>query len=368
MKILFISNMFPSTSNPSYGIFVKNIYDLLQPHHDIKLIVLKKHENKLVKTVAYLIFYIRVVVTGIIHNYDCIYAHYISHCRWPVKVIKFIRKNIIVVGNVHGEDVFSDYKEYEKNKERANEFMKKADYIIAPSQYFKEQINTIYGFPLDKIWVSPSGGINTELFCPDDQPKCREYLGLEQSAFYIGYVSRIEKGKGWDTFLKAFYKIRQNKELTDIKAIIVGKGSEEVKLYTLIKEMGIGQYIKLYPLVSQQELHYLYNSFSLFCFPTKITTESLGLVGLEAMACKIPCVIANVGGPMSYVKDGQNALIFDKNYEEDLENKILKIHNMDPAERQTMIDAAYETAKNYSVEKVKKQLLTFFAMLEGVNT
>lgn len=367
MKILLISNMYPSTRNPTYGIFIKNIYNLLKEHHDIKLVVLKKHKNKLVKSAAYLIFYIKAVMTGIIHNYDCIYAHYISHCVWPVWVIKLFRRNIIVVGNVHGEDVFSDFIEFQENRKNAYKFMEKADYLIAPSQYFKERISKSYGFSLDKIFVSPSGGINTKVFYPDNQSKCREYLGLEQSAYYMGYVSRIEKGKGWDTFLKTFYNIKQKGVIKDVKAIIVGSGSEEECLTEMVKSLNIGQYIKFYPLVSQQELHYLYNSFSVFCFPTRISAESLGLVGLEAMACGLPCVISNAGGPMSYVEEGKNALLFDKNSEEDLEKKIVQFYEMDFTEKQVLIYGAYETAKKYSIEIIQKQLLNFFEIVARIN-
>lgn len=367
MKILFISNMYPSKKNPSYGIFIKNTYDMLKEYHDIKLVVLKKHKIKPVKAAAYIFFYTKAIIAGICGSYDCIYVHYISHCELPVRIIKYFRRNIVVVGNVHGEDVFSDYEEFQGNMIKAKMFMKNANYIVAPSQYFKEKINQVYGFRQEDIYVSPSGGINTDVFYPDSQSRCREYLGLEQSAYYIGYVSRIEKGKGWDTFITVFNNIVHNEVIKNVKAIIVGNGTEETNLKEMIQKMDLEQYIKLYPLVTQQELHYLYNSFSLFCFPTRRIAESLGLVGLEAMACKIPCVIADTGGPMSYVKNGENALLFDRNCAEDLEKKILQFHDMELTARQAITDAAYETAQMYSAEKVKEQISGIFKMVGNCN-
>lgn len=220
MNILFISNMYPSAKHPSYGIFVKNTYDILKQFHSIKLITMKKYKSNLVKTIAYIIFYLRTIMFGIRGGYDCIYAHYISHCELPVRIIKHFHKNMVIVGNVHGEDVFSDYDEFKANRIKAKKFMNIADCIIVPSQYFKEKINKVYGFSLEKIYVSPSGGVNTKVFYPADPLKCKEYLGLEQSSYYIGYVSRIEKGKGWDTFLRAFYNILQRQAIKNAKAII----------------------------------------------------------------------------------------------------------------------------------------------------
>lgn len=367
MRILFISNMYPSTRNPSYGIFVKNSYDIIKEHYDVKLVAIKKYQGILAKVAAYIVFYLKTVISGIGGRYDCIYAHYISHCELPVRIIKSFHRDIVIVGNVHGEDVFSDFGKYKKNMIRAKRFMDIADYIIAPSQYFKEKINKVYGFCLEKIYVSPSGGVNTKIFFPDDQIKCREYLGFDPGAYYIGYVSRIEKGKGWDTFLRAFYNILGSGVIKNVKAVIVGDGSEEAELKELVRSMGIENYVKFYPLVSQQELHYLYNSFSLFCFPTRRQAESLGLVGLEAMACGLPCVIANAGGPMSYAHDGQNALVFNKNSVKDLEKRIMEYYNMNSDKLQMIKDAAYKTAQMYSYFNVKKQIINFFEKVEKGN-
>lgn len=364
MKILLITNMYPSVRNPSYGIFIKNTYELLEKSHTVKLVALKKHRVSLFKAVAYILFYIRAVIVGSSGSYDCIYAHYISHCELPVRIIKYFRRNIVIIGNVHGEDVFSDFEEFQGNRKKAEKFLGIADYIIAPSQFFKEEISRVYGFDQKKIFVSPSGGINIDIFYPDSQTKCREYLGLEVSAYYIGYVSRIEKGKGWDTFLKAFYNLLHNGRIKNAKAVIVGSGSEETKLKQMIWELGLDQYIRLYPMVTQQELHYLYNAFSLFCFPTRRVAESLGLVGLEAMACKIPCIIANMGGPMSYAKDGKNALLFDRDSSEDLGKKILQFYDMELVKLQEVLDAAWETAQKYASEKVEGQLLEIFKKIE----
>ena len=122
--------MYPSVQNPSYGIFVQNTYNLLKKYHDVKLVALKKHNISLFKAAAYISFYMKAIIAGISGSYSCIYAHYISHCELPARIIRFFRKNIVVVGNVHGEDVFSDFEEFQGNMRKAEKFLKIADYII----------------------------------------------------------------------------------------------------------------------------------------------------------------------------------------------------------------------------------------------
>lgn len=43
----------------------------------------------------------------------------------------------------------------------------------------------------------------------------------------------------------------------------------------------------------------------LFVFPTQLE-ESLGLVGLEAMACGVPVIGSCIGGLTDYIEEGTN--------------------------------------------------------------
>ena len=59
-KILVVSNMYPNNKYPSYGVFVKNFCDQLTElniHYDIS--ALTKTQNKALKIIKYIYFYIR---------------------------------------------------------------------------------------------------------------------------------------------------------------------------------------------------------------------------------------------------------------------------------------------------------------------
>ena len=357
-KILFLSNMYPSEENPSYGIFVKKTYEWLAETHDVTLVKISKKYNILQKIQSYIDFYMKAILLGIFRQYDCIYAHFISHCSFPVNVIKMFKKDIIIIGNIHGEDVFSSYKKYKKNRRRAETFLENSNFIVAPSEYFKNRLSKEYNYEKNKIYVSPSGGINTEIFKENSCMKCREEIGLETDKKYIGYVSRIEEGKGWDIFLTAFKNIMHIDE--NLRAIIVGEGSQFGELENKAKELRIFDKIVFFPLLSHEKLASVYASMDIFCFASRIKAESLGLVGLEAMACGIPSIITNCEGPLSYAENEYNCLTFNPEDANELSRKMEQMLKMDWHQIENIKVNARNTVNEYDSVHVKEEFMKFF--------
>ena len=78
-------------------------------------------------------------------------------------------------------------------------------------------------------------------------------------------------------------------------------------------------------MVSQDELLDIYNSLEVFIFPTYRKSESLGLVGLEAMACERFLIASKNYGPTDYIIDNKNGFMFKPKNEIDLKNKIIHV-------------------------------------------
>lgn len=360
MRILLITNLYPSKANPSYGIFVKNICKLLESEHELRVVAVNKTNNKLIKIIYYFLFYTKAVLQGLFGKYDCIYAHYISHCALPVRVIKMFKKNIRVIGNVHGEDIYSKYNEFKKNEKKAALFLRLADCIIVPSDYFQEILVLKYGYSEEKIFVSPSGGVSTKIFFRKDLYKCRNRFNLSSDAVYVGYVSRIEKGKGWDDYLRCMHKLIIQDKNCNIRGLIVGNGTEKEKMLEYVKTLNLEHYIDYFSSRTQEELCDIYNSMNIFCFPTKIETESLGLVGLEAMACGCLCVISNCKGPSSYAVNNDNCVVFEHSSYVDLYEKCNILLNMDEDKKENMRIRAISTAAQFSSQQIEKNLNELF--------
>lgn len=143
----------------------------------------------------------------------------------------------------------------------------------------KKRLINEYNYDDKKKFVSPSGGVDINLFSEKNKQEARKLLNLDQNDFYIGFVSRLEQGKGFEYLIKSFSKLNNE----SIKLIIVGSGSQEAKYKKMTEALGLNSKVIFIPLLEHSKLTYLYNSLDIFCFSSE--AKSLGLVGLEAISC-----------------------------------------------------------------------------------
>ena len=113
-------------------------------------------------------------------------------------------------------------------------------------------------------------------------------------------------------------------------------------------------------MVSQEELINIYNSLDIFVFPTYRRSESLGLVGLEAMACEVLVIASKNYGPTDYVVDNKNCKFFNPKDYKDLADKILEMKKLNNEEKNKMRKKARETAIKYDSKNTKELILNVF--------
>ena len=358
-RILLVSNMYPSKKNKHYGSFVKNVYNLLKDNNFIiNKITMNKHSNKIIKLLAYLKLHLKTIIYGTLGCYDYIYVHFISHSSLGAVIVKKLKPNIKLVLNAHGNDVVADYDFEEKNILRSKKYLKEADLVIVPSKYYKKVMINNYDIDEDLIKIYPSGGVNTKLFIPKDKIEAKKGANLDPDMNYIGYISRIEKNKGYDTFIEAINELNNKKLVSNTKFIIVGKGDEEPILNELIEKYKLNDLIIKKDMVLQKELVDIYNSLDLFIFPTYRKSESLGLVGLEAMSCKIPVLAAENYGPTDYIVNNKNGFFFKPQDSKTLSKKIISI--LKRKDLNTILDNARLKAIEYDVENTKNEIISIF--------
>ena len=182
-------------------------------------------------------------------------------------------------------------------------------------------------------------------------------MHLDPNKKCIGYIGRYEKRKGWEVFLKAI-SLLENVEQYQI--VMVGVGEDEEKANALIQEYHLENVIKKYPMQTQKELALFYSAIDIFCFPTYRKSDSLGLVGLEAMACGCIVIASNMAGPTSYIKDQENGFFFKPRDGKDLNQKIEDILSMNEHQIKQIKDHAYQTAKAYDVNDISQNLVDIF--------
>ncbi len=348
MNLFLISNMYPSLQYPEYGVFVKNFKEKIIKNGGVfvcESVIRGKSLGFYRKLRAYIKYYISIFKNYRKEKFDIIYIHYLSH-NAPIMVLLlliFYKKSSIVV-NVHGSDVVKQNKNIFKIFN--NYLLKRVDSIVVPSAYFKDVV--VQNFPFfnkDKIIIYPSGGIDLNVFYNQGKNRKKE--------FTIGFVSRINKGKGWSDFIEAL-AILKAKEIK-FNGVIVGSGKDEDLMKELIIEHNLSKEISHIDAVDQNKLGEIYNSFDLFVFSTKML-ESLGLVGLEALACGVPVIAPDIAGPKTYLENNVNGFLYKPNEVMGIVECILRYLFFSDLEKDYMVRKAIATANEYESEFVSRKL------------
>lgn len=361
MKILLVSNMYPDSQNPNFGVFVKNtVIQLEANQHEVHKAVMTKQKSFKNKLTGYLSHYINVVKKGLCRKDDVIYAHYASLNALPLLMIKAVNKNKKIYINVHGSDVTPQNKVQSAFQPLVSRLLQTSDKIICPSAYYKLLIAGKYNLPEEKINVFPSGGINSDVFFPEaDKERLFQTYQLSSKDKYIAYVGRIEYNKGWDTFLDTLYLLRQENFLQNKKVIVVGNGKQFEEYQNKVKASGLQDYIIQFDFLSQKELKDIFNIADVFCFPTKLY-ESLGLVGIEAMACGTPVIGSRRGGVLDFMEDAYNGFLFEPGNAIELKMRLEQFFFLPEAERKAYSRNSIATAARYDQHSCREKLKEIF--------
>ncbi len=363
MRILIVSNMYPSKKCPYYGIFVKKFVDQLS-YIDINysLSVMKCAKNRILKFFGYAFFYLKTLLKIIFCHYDLIYIHYASHSSLPVLWANRIKK-LKIFTNVHGSDVVPDNIKQEKYQKYTKQILSKSERIIVPSEYFKNYVAEKYNLIKEKIFIYPSAGIDKNIFnqfTQIDVDNLELKYGLDKNKKTFSFVGRLIEGKGWDVFLRAVDIL--NKQNVSANYIIVGSGPDNEKFELLANKLNIAENFIRFPLMTQNQLAEIYNISDAFIFPTCREGESLGLVAIEAMACGTPVICSDYAAPKFYVINNYNGYKFEKGNVEQLAEKMMEIVSLSKEDYQSLVDGAVQTSLNYESEKlyqILQNILTY---------
>lgn len=345
MKILVISNMYPSRKNPSYGVFVKSFCESLDDLKiDYSCAIMHKANGRIEKIVRYVLFYITSFFKILFLKYDIIYVHYASYSGLSVLLAHRL-KSFRVYTNLHGSDVVPENDRQKKMIKYTKKIISISDKLIVPSDYFRDYVSNKFDVGKEKIYISHSGGVDRAIFHVRDEKNSNE-------RFRIGFAGRISFGKGWKTLLEAVNRLN----VPDYEVLIVGNGPDEEEMMNYIIEHGLDSKIRKYDLLPRCDLANIYQQLDLFIFPTEREGESLGLVAIEAMACGIPVIASDFAAPAYFVKNYYNGFKFEKGNSHQLANFIEKFYYLSAEEKLRLRDGAIATACQYEKNNVTENL------------
>jgi glycosyltransferase involved in cell wall biosynthesis len=335
MKVLVVSNMYPSEDKPYWGTFVKECVDgYLREAVDTEIVVIKKSG-----IIGYIKFYCCIFLKIILTHYDVVHVHYVTHSVLPVLLAR-IFKEFKVLLNFHGSDAFPEVHERPVRRKLkniiSNVAIKFSDLVIVPSNYFKEKMNSIY--ELKDVFVSPSGGVDEQLF--------RFSAEGGKKVLFAGRMLH-EKGP-----VIAANSVKSCWQYLDA-AIFIGDGPEKQNVIDMLSSLPV-TYLDLLPhaeLAKNMALH------DIFLFPSTRDGESLGLVVIEAIFSGMIPLVMNNGAMKDIIPDQYHELLI-ANCEDEYINKLEILLTLSSEERAKISLGVYnQCISSYSAKNVSAALV-----------
>jgi glycosyltransferase involved in cell wall biosynthesis len=202
--------------------------------------------------------------------------------------------------------------------------MKRADALIAVSQYTKKELTEFYSTSEEKIHVIYNG-VDVEKFKPPIRSKAdlRRELGLATDRRMILFVGRLYSRKGLPTLLQAARTVA--KDFQKAQFVVSGGGfkQNEEKLRKLARQHGIEDKVSFVGYFPDEKLPDLYAAADIFVLPAMY--ENFPFAILEAQSTGLPVVSTRVGGIPELIIDNHTGLLVDPGDHEQLADAIMKL-------------------------------------------
>ncbi|MCO4794443.1 MAG: glycosyltransferase family 4 protein [Bacteriovoracaceae bacterium] len=229
----------------------------------------------------------------------------------------------------------------------------KADKIIAICNQTKKDLINFLDVEEEKIQVlyqsvDPSF---YNLWEAKRLQKLKEKYKLEKP--FILHVGALEERKNALSLISAYAFLDENK---DYDLVLVGNGkSYKDKVERRIKELGMGDRIRIISKVSFEDLPGFYQSASVFVWPSYF--EGFGLPIVESLFSHCPVITSK--GSVFPESGGEGTIYIDPDSPEEIRDAISSVLSSETL-RQEMIEKGIKHSEQFKIETTSKNLMEFY--------
>lgn len=233
----------------------------------------------------------------------------------------FPQKHLIIMA--HGIEIWENLSNLKKV------VLKKADRIIAVSQFTKAKVVQNQHISLSKVVVC-NNGLDPFIEVPTDfeNPQAlseRYNIGVDDSVlFTLSRLSSTEQYKGYDVVLEALsdvVKVRPN-----LKYLIGGKGDDKEveRVKNLIKKYHLENHVQLLGFIKEEELAQHFMLADTYIMPSQ--NEGFGIVFIEAAFYGLNVIAGNIDGSRDALLNGQLGFLVNPNESKEISQAILNLN------------------------------------------
>lgn len=232
----------------------------------------------------------------------------------------------------------------------------RSDRVIACSHFMREQIADIFSVEEGQISVIPNGIDPEDLPVEDPTELARlrsQFAEPEENLVLL--IGRLVYEKGFQLALEAMPQVIE--ALPNTRFLVAGSGTHEAELHKLAKELGLMDHGTFLGWIGDDVLHSLYQISDLTVVPS--IYEPFGLVALEAMASKCPCIAADTGGLREVVPIEGAGLRFRASDPEHLAEAAIQVLG-DPELSQRMVEEGLAHIRHFDWDEIAQQTLDLY--------
>ena len=236
-------------------------------------------------------------------------------------------------------------------------YANKCDVVISPTQSIKEML--IDWGMMSKIEVIPTG-IKIEQFSAGNGNKIRDKFSIADDEILFLTVSRLTKEKSVDFLIKVFARLKKINPNRKIKFMIVGDGSDKMRLEKIAENIGVKSSIVFTGAVPHSDIADYFKAGDIFMYSS--FSETQGIMIVEAMASGIPVVAVKAPGAMDIIASGADGIL-SPNVEEAFAQRAQSLVD-DENLRKKIMKNAIKKAEEYSIDKCAEKMIKVYEEIE----
>jgi N-acetyl-alpha-D-glucosaminyl L-malate synthase BshA len=290
----------------------------------------------------------------VVENYDLDVLH--VHYAMPFAASAYLARQLLlprqlgVVTTLHGTDI--TVVGIEPAFFRVTQFsIQSSDRVTAVSRFLKDRAEASFGItrPIEVIYnfVDPS------VFTP------RRKAGLRLAppeTKVLMHASNFRPVKNIPAVIQVFGEVRRRLRS---KLVMIGDGPEKANAEHLARELGVERDVLF--LGNQDCMEELLPLADVFLLPS--SSESFGLVALEAMSAEVPVVASNAGGLPEVVEHGTTGFLHDPGHIAGFVSSVLRLLQNEPLRRAMGRRARREARTRFDVDEMVSRYVAVYDSL-----
>lgn len=251
-------------------------------------------------------------------NSDLIHAHWSLTGLAGVLAGKLLNKPVVLM--MHGAEVY-----VLKGNPLIKFVLEQADYVLCNSSF---TLSKILEISRPKAYAIVAPGVDVERFRPDVDLSVfhKREPDISANRPLVFALGKFIERKGFPHLIDAVASLSEDPAPY---LMIRGRGPLKEQLQRQVRERGIVDRVKFLDYIPDDCIPAYYAAADVFVLPSVVDerddTEGLGVVLLEALACKTPCVASNVGGIPEVITDGLTGFLVEPGNSLALADKIMQL-------------------------------------------